>query len=66
MLDLRFKTLRLVLPFIGQEQVVSIVEKYDQRSLFPILLKCYHILHLPAKFGPMVDMEIDEKIAWTF
>jgi hypothetical protein len=32
MLDLRFKTSRLVSSFIGQEQVVSIVEEYDQQS----------------------------------
>jgi len=32
MLDLRFKTARLVSSFIGQKQVVSIVEEYDQQS----------------------------------
>jgi hypothetical protein len=30
MLDLRFKSLRLVSYFIGQNEVVSIVEEYDQ------------------------------------
>jgi hypothetical protein len=30
MLDLRFKSLKLVLSFIGREQAVFIVEEYDQ------------------------------------
>jgi ATP-dependent protease Clp ATPase subunit len=55
MLDPRFKSLRLVSSFIGRKQVVSIVEDYDQQSLFPMLLRCYHILHLMAKFGPMAN-----------
>jgi len=45
MLDPKFKSLRLVSFVIGQEHV-SIVEKYDKLSLFPMLLKCYHIIHL--------------------
>jgi hypothetical protein len=61
MLDLRFKTLRLVSSFIGQEQVISIVKECDQQSLFPIILRCYHILHPMVEFGHMVDMETDEK-----
>jgi len=31
--------------FIGCEQGVNIVEEYDRRSLYPMLLKCYHYLH---------------------
>jgi hypothetical protein len=60
MLDPRFKNLWLVLSFIGQEHVVSIVKEYDQWSL-SMLLKCCHILHLMAKFGPIVNMQIDEE-----
>jgi len=60
-LDPRFNCLRLISSFIGREQVVSIVEDYDQRSLFPMLLRCYHILHLMAKFEPMADRQIDEE-----
>jgi hypothetical protein len=41
MLDPRFKNLRLISSLIGQEQGISIVQKYDVRSLFPMLLK-YH------------------------
>jgi hypothetical protein len=48
MLDLRFKSLRLVSSFIGQDQAISIIEQYDQWSLFPMFLRCYHIFHLMA------------------
>ncbi len=50
MLDPRFKTLWLVSSFISGGQGVSIVEDYDKQSLFPILLKCHHVLHPMAKF----------------
>jgi hypothetical protein len=39
MLDPRFKTLHLVSPLIGCEQDKAIVEEYDQKSLFPYVLK---------------------------
>jgi hypothetical protein len=51
MLDPRFKTLRLVSSLIGHEQNKAIVKKYDKKSLFPILLKCYYHLH------PLVEYE---------
>ncbi len=60
MLDPKFKNLRLVSCLIDQEQGVSIVKEYDQWFIFPMLLKCYHTLHLIAKFGLMVDMQTDE------
>jgi hypothetical protein len=31
--------------FIGLEQGKSIVEKYDIKTLYPMLLECYHHLH---------------------
>ncbi len=61
MLNLRFKSLRLVSFLIGQKRAISIVEEYDQRSLFPMLLRCYHILHLMAEFGFVVNIQTDEK-----
>jgi hypothetical protein len=61
MLDPRFKSLSLVSSLIGKEQVASIVEEYDQRSLFPMLLRCYHILHLMAKFRLVANMQTNEK-----
>ncbi len=42
MLVPKFKTLCLVFSFIGREQGRAIVEKYDRKSLFPMLLKCYY------------------------
>ncbi len=45
MLDSKYKILRLISSFIGCEQgVLPIVEKYDRRSMFPMLLKSYHHL----------------------
>jgi hypothetical protein len=38
MLDFRFKSLKLVSFVIGEKHGVSIVEEYDKRSLFPMLL----------------------------
>jgi hypothetical protein len=49
MLDLRFKILCLVSSFIGKEQNVAIIEKYDRKSLYPMLLKRHQHLHLLAK-----------------
>jgi hypothetical protein len=37
MLDPRFRSLSLVSSFIGREQGVAIVEKYDIKSLYPML-----------------------------
>jgi len=45
MLDPRFKTFHLVSSFIGHEQGKTIVEKYDKKSLFPMLFKCCYHLH---------------------
>jgi hypothetical protein len=61
MLDLRFRNLSLVSFVIGQEYVVPIVEEYDKQSIFPMLLICYHIFHIMAKFGLMANMQIDEE-----
>jgi len=38
--------------FIGSEEGVSIVEENNRRSLYPMLLKCYHYLH------PMVESKV--------
>jgi hypothetical protein len=44
MLEARFKSLHLMSSFIGYEQGVAIIEEYDARSSYPMLLKCYHHL----------------------
>jgi hypothetical protein len=45
MLDPRFKSFHLRFSFFGCEKRVSIIEKHDGQSLYPMLLKCYHYLH---------------------
>jgi len=56
MLDPRFKTLCLVFSLIGCEQENAIIEEYDIKSLFPILLKChYHLQSLVKPKRGVVD-----------
>jgi hypothetical protein len=45
----RFKSLCLLSSYVGKEQGVSIVEEYDRRALYPMLVKLYNHLH------PIVD-----------
>jgi hypothetical protein len=45
MLDPQFKNLCL-----GCEQGIFIIEEYDRKSLQPMLLKCYHHLHLVENY----------------
>jgi len=45
MLDPRFKTFHLISSFIGREQGKVIIKKYDKKSSFPMLLKCYYHMH---------------------
>jgi hypothetical protein len=73
MLDLKFKSLRLISSFVGQEEGVNIVHEYDKRTLYPMFLKCYYHLHLMTKFVGCVDQTSDEnssldifqQIVWT-
>ncbi len=51
MFDLRFKSLRLVFSYVGKEQRVSIIEEYDRRALYPMLVKSYNHLHPIANGG---------------
>jgi len=46
MLDLGFKSLCLISSFVGRKEGINIVDEYDRRTLYPMLLKCYHHLHL--------------------
>jgi len=45
MLTPKFKNLLLMCSFIALEQGKVIVEAYDEKILYPMLLKCYHHLH---------------------
>ncbi len=65
MLDPRFKSLHLVfskgsLFLVGREEGVSIVNEYDKRTLYLMLLKCYYHLHSMTKFVGCVDYTSDE------
>jgi hypothetical protein len=42
MLEPRIKNLQIVSSFVGQEQGVK---KYDRKTLYPMLVKCYEHLH---------------------
>jgi hypothetical protein len=46
MLDLMFKNLHFVSSYVGKNQGVFIVEWYDRRTLYPMLIKSYNHLHL--------------------
>lgn len=35
----------MVSAFVGHEQDISIIEKYDRKSLYPIFSKSYQHLH---------------------
>ncbi len=52
MLDPIFKSLCLVSSFVGR---VNIVDEYDKRTLYLMLLKCYYHLHSMTKSVGCVD-----------
>jgi hypothetical protein len=46
MLDSQLIFFHLMSSFVCCKQGISIIEKYNKKSLYPMLLKCYHHLHL--------------------
>jgi len=61
MLDSRFKSFHIVFSFIGREQGVVIVEEYDSKSLYPMLLECYHHFHpLIESKSALANISVDE------
>ncbi len=61
MLDLRFKSLRLVSSYVGKEQGMSIIEEYDMRALYPMLFKLHNHLHPIVDGGfSFVDQDVDQ------
>ncbi len=47
--------------FVGSEQGISIGKKNDKKSLHPMLLKCYHHLHLVASYEiGSTNQKVDE------
>jgi hypothetical protein len=45
MLNPRLKSLHIISSFVGREQGVALVEEYDRKSLYPMLVKCHEHLH---------------------
>jgi hypothetical protein len=45
MLNPRFKSHRIILSFVGREQGVALIEEYDRKSLYPMLVKCHEHLY---------------------
>ncbi len=46
---------------IGHEQGKAIVEKYDKKSLLPMLFKCHYHLHPLVEFErDVVDQRVEE------
>jgi hypothetical protein len=66
MLNPRFKILHLISSFVGQEEGVSVVDEYDRRTLYPMLLKYYHHLHPMTKIVGCVDQIHDEDSSLNF
>ncbi len=51
MLHPRFKSFYIVSSFVGREQGVALVEEYDRKSLYLMLVKCHEHLH------PLVSLD---------
>jgi hypothetical protein len=51
MLNLRFKSLHLILFYIVHEENVVIIEEYNNKPVYPMLIKCYNHLHLVLEFA---------------
>jgi hypothetical protein len=66
MLDHRFKNLHLVSSFIGLEQGKAIVEEYDRKTLYLMLLKCYHVICTPCLKMPLLTKVWMEIAIHTF
>jgi hypothetical protein len=75
MLDPKFKSLHILSSFVGREQGVVLVEEYDRKSLYRMLVKCHEHLHPLVRldrncashyiFGHECSLEIFEQIANT-
>jgi hypothetical protein len=55
------KTFVRYLLLLAKKKVeIYIVNEYDRRTLYPMILKCYHHLHPMTKYVGCVDQIIDE------
>jgi hypothetical protein len=46
MLDPRYKSLHIICSFVGREQGIALIEEYNRKSLYLMLVKCHELLHL--------------------
>ncbi len=61
MLDPKFKSHHMVSSFVGREQGVVLVEEYDRKFLYPMLVKCHeHLYPLVRLNRNFVDQDIFE------
>ncbi len=61
MLNRRFKSLCIMSSFVGREQGVFLVEEYDRKSLYPMLVKCHeHLYSLVSLNTNCADQDIFE------
>jgi len=59
MLDPRFKNFHLIFSYVGKKQGVSIVQQYDRKILYPVLVKSYNHLHLVENVASsFVDQDV--------
>jgi hypothetical protein len=49
LLDPRYKSLCIISSFVGREQGVALVEEYDRKKLYLMLVKCHEHLHFLVK-----------------
>jgi hypothetical protein len=59
MLNPIFKSLHIIFSFVGQEEGVCIVNEFDKKTLYLMLLKCYDHLHPMTKFVGYVNQASD-------
>jgi hypothetical protein len=61
MLDLEFKNFCIKSSFVGKEQGVALIEEYDRKSLYLMLVKCHEHLHPLVRLDTnYVDQDIFE------
>lgn len=66
-LDLIFKNLCFVSSLIKYEQRKVIVENYDTKSLYPMLLNCHKHLHLLVEFeNDFGNQGVDEGFSFGY
>jgi hypothetical protein len=58
MLNPTFKGFHLVSFYVGREQRMFIVEEYDVKALYPMVLKCYQIYYILWEKVNLVVLQI--------